>query len=119
MENALESGDRHRDKMNKKAELPSYKIGDKVLLFDKTTKKGQCQALTIKFKGPYEIIQICPGYAYKLQHYETRAEIKRPIHVNRIRPLQCSKRNEQTTVYDEMIKNTCVQIVIDDTCGYT
>jgi len=100
MENASESGDRHRERMNKNAQLPPYKLGDKVLLIDKTMKRGECQALKAKFKGPYEIIQTCPGQAYTLQHCETKAEIKRPVHVNRIRPLpervNTPKRNEHT-----------------------
>ena len=121
IQNANESSDRCRERINKNAKLPSYKIGDKVLLYDNTLKKGQCQALKIKFKGPYEITQICPGYAYKLLHCETRAEVKRPVHANRLRPLhvrvikpQDVQRAERTVVFDELIGVSRVQVIIDD-----
>jgi hypothetical protein len=107
--------------MNQYAQLPPYQIGDRVLLFDNTVKKGQCRSLSVKYKGPYEIIQILPGYAYKLRHCETNVVIQRPVHANRIKPLRqqvsespCVIRNDSSTVFDESVGTGHVQIVIDD-----
>jgi hypothetical protein len=38
VENARDSADSQRDKRNKDTVLPTFKTGDKVLLFDPTTK---------------------------------------------------------------------------------
>ena len=84
-QNALESGDRSRERQNKDAKLPSFTVGDKVLQHDTTAKKGQCRKLRIEYKGPFQITEVLRGKTYKLQHCVTGDEIQRPVFVNRLR----------------------------------
>ena len=122
VQNALESGDRSREQKNKDVQLPPYKVGDRVLLNDTTVKKGQCRKLNPIWKGPYRIIATLPGKSYKLQHCISGDEIKRPIFVNRIRPLKESVddpqrvalNNKQSTIFEAPIGQGRITIVLDD-----
>ena len=122
LQNAIESGDRSREQKNKDAQLPPYKVGDRVLLNDTTIKKGQCRKLHAQWKGPYCIIAMLPGQSFKLQHCISGDEIKRPVFVNRIRPLKerinDSQRvvitTKQSTIFEAPIGQGRIEIVLDD-----
>ena len=66
--NAIDSGDRHRAVHNQSAKLPTFRVGDKVLLYDSTTETGENAKLKVRYKGPYLITDVCSGYNYRLQH---------------------------------------------------
>ena len=118
-QNATESGDRYRTGKNKDAKLPTFKLGDKVLLYDSTTKTGENRKLKIRYKGPFYIIQVRPGYSYRLQNCESGLDVNRPVHASRLRhlyersdELQCSA--DHAVVYQGSTGRYNVRVVVRD-----
>ena len=87
IQNSKESAAKQRDRANADAQLPKYQVGDKVLLFDPTTRKHQSAKLTIRYKGPYLITDIDQRHNYRLQHANTAKSVRRAVHASRLRPL--------------------------------
>jgi len=59
-----------------------FKIGDKVLLRDKTLRRGRSKKLDAQWTGPYRIVEKISNVNYKIQ-------IKRKticVHANRLKP---------------------------------
>ena len=88
MQNAKDSALKHSRAHNAKAVEPSFKAGDKVLLFDPTTRKHEAGKLTTRWTGPYFILECMPGWNYKLKHISKGTELRRPVHASRLRPLR-------------------------------
>lgn len=88
LENAFDSAHAKARRVNKKAVAPSFKAGDKVLLFNSTVKKGECVKLKRRYLGPYNIIECRPGYNYMLKELATGKKMRRPMHADRLRPLR-------------------------------
>jgi O-acetyl-ADP-ribose deacetylase (regulator of RNase III)/transposase InsO family protein len=88
MQNAAESASRQRDKRNVGSKPPSYKVADKVLLHDTSTKSGDSAKWTKKWTGPFFVKEILPNYNYKLQCLKTGRDLKRSVHASRLRPLR-------------------------------
>jgi len=64
-----------------------YQLGDTVLLYDPTNKKGQCPKFKQRWTGPYTVVDRSKdGILYKLKNSETAKEIKAFVHFNRIKP---------------------------------
>jgi O-acetyl-ADP-ribose deacetylase (regulator of RNase III) len=88
MQNAAESASRQRDKRNVGSIPPSYKMADKVLLHDTSTKIGDSVKLTKRWTGPFIVTEVLPNYNYKLQCLKTGRDLKRSVHASRLRPLK-------------------------------
>jgi hypothetical protein len=88
MQNAAESASKQRDKRNVGSVPPSYKIADKVLLHDTSTKIGDSAKWTKRWTGPFFVKEILPNYNYKLQCLKTGRDLKRSVHASRLRPLK-------------------------------
>jgi hypothetical protein len=88
MQNAAESARRQRDKRNVGAIPPSYKIGDKVLLHDTSTKIGDSVKWSKKWTGPFFVKEILPNYNYKLQCLKTGRDLKRSVHASRLETIE-------------------------------
>jgi len=122
VQNAIESGDRHRASVNKNATLPNLTVGSKILLYDSTTKTGESSKLKVRYSEPYTVTEIRPGYKYMLQHVHTGKNIKRPVHISRMRPLyeRCNDTPVNTENNDEYVREYTrnerlkVRIVIGD-----
>jgi hypothetical protein len=85
-ENARANADRQRARINKNAIPPSFKVGQKVLLYDPITKTHEFSKLKIRYRGPYEIVSEPAKYRYILRDLITQKESKRPVHADRLRP---------------------------------
>jgi O-acetyl-ADP-ribose deacetylase (regulator of RNase III) len=88
MENAKESAEIQANKRNQKAIEPKIKPGDKVLLHDPVTRRGDSSKLRPLYKGPYFVIEAQPGFNFKLKDVATGKEMKRMVHASRLRPLR-------------------------------
>jgi hypothetical protein len=66
--------------------MPNYAAGDKVLLRDLTTKKGESAKLKRRYTGPFIIIECKNGFNYRLQHLDTGRTLRRLVHADRLRP---------------------------------
>ena len=74
------------------AQWPVYKVGDEVLLFDPTVRKGVARKLRRQYRGPFVIDQVFPGYTYALRDLTTGKLLPSHIHSNRLRPYYKWKR---------------------------
>lgn len=88
IENAMDSAERHAQAHNSDSSPPTFKAGDKILLFNPVTKKNECAKLKRRYLGPYIITDCKPGFNYMLKELATGKEIKRPVHANRLRALR-------------------------------
>jgi O-acetyl-ADP-ribose deacetylase (regulator of RNase III) len=86
MHNAQSNADRQRKHANEKSVEPTFKIGQKVLLYDPTTKVHEPAKLKVRYKGPYEILKEVAKYRYILQDLVSGKQTPRPVHADRIRP---------------------------------
>jgi hypothetical protein len=86
IQNATQNAERHRLKYNQKAKIPTYKVGDKVLLEISNVKPHQCSKLQFKFRGPFLILQLLSGYQYRLKDLTTSKIMKNPVHADKLRP---------------------------------
>jgi len=119
-QNVSENAERHRNRENKNAKLPELKPGDKVLLYDPTTKKGQCAKLKVRYQGPYLIVKSHAGHTFMLQDLKTGKTLKRAVHARRLRPLREREHYlhdegaRSKTVYETMIDTVTIKIVLED-----
>jgi len=84
MQNCKDSAFRHSQKTNVQAQEPLFKAGDKVLLFDPTSRKNESAKLKLRLTGPFLIIAVLPNYNFKLKHVATAKELRRPVHASEI-----------------------------------
>ena len=107
MQNARESSDKHRERANKNASEPAYEIGDKVLLYSPVTRKNDSAKLTVRYTGPFLITDVDERRNYSLQLLSTGKDLRRPVHVSRLRLLlqldndyRVQQCRQQTAVYE-------------------
>ena len=107
MQNARESADKHRERANKNASEPAYEIGDKVLLYNPVTRKNESAKLTVRYTGPFLITDVDERRNYSLQLLSTGKDLRRPVHVSRLRLLlqldndyRVQQCRQQTAVYE-------------------
>lgn len=86
LHNAQSNADRQRKPVNQEAVEPTFKIGQKVLIYDPTTKIHESTKLKIRYKGPYEILKEVAKYRYILQDLVSGKSTQRPVHADRLRP---------------------------------
>ena len=61
----------------------NYKVGEKVLVFNPTVKKGETRKSTSFYRGPYIIIVIINNLSSKVEDKKTRKTIK--VHYDRLK----------------------------------
>ena len=54
----------------------SYKVGEEVLVFNPTVKKGETRKFTSFYRGPYIIVEIINDLNFKVEDEKTRKAIK-------------------------------------------
>ena len=57
-DNLIASKGRSKDYFDKKMELMKLSVGDKVLLFDETVRRGRSRKLSSQWIGPYEVVEV-------------------------------------------------------------
>ena len=55
---------------------PSFKVGEDVLVFNPTVKKGETRTFTSFYRGPYIIVEIINDLIFKVEDKKTRKTIK-------------------------------------------
>ena len=61
---------------------PSYKVGEKLLVFVPTVKKGETRKFTSFYREPYTIIEIIKDFSFKVEDKQTTKAIK--VHYDRL-----------------------------------
>ena len=62
---------------------PSYQVGEEVLVFNPTVKKGETRKFTTFYRGPYIIVKIINDLNFKVEDKNTRKAIK--VHYDRLK----------------------------------
>ena len=77
-----------KTKYDKTAVDPNrYQLGDMVLMYDPTNKKGQCPKLKIRWAEPMVVVdKMAGGVLYKLKDSRTGKESRPFVHFTRIKP---------------------------------
>ncbi|MCG8044300.1 MAG: DDE-type integrase/transposase/recombinase [Candidatus Thiodiazotropha taylori] len=68
-----------------KAEVPTFKRNDVVLLRTKRTEEGLSAKLSDKYTGPFYIVDIGPNHTYQLRNCADHKLLPSLIHANRIK----------------------------------
>ena len=68
----------------KQRKIRLFKVGDKVLVFVPSFKRGNSNKLTKHWKGPYDVVKVVSPVIYHLQRTGTQHKIK-VVHVSRIK----------------------------------
>jgi hypothetical protein len=84
VENVTRSAARHAQRHDRNAVIPDYAVGDKVMLRDPTTKKGESPKLKRRYTGPFLVVECKSGFNCRLQHFDTGRTLKRLVHANRL-----------------------------------
>ena len=69
---------------------PVYHVGEQVLIFFPTVKKGQTKKFTSFYRGPYKILEIINDLNFRVCHEETRKVIK--VHYDRMKKYKLRER---------------------------
>jgi hypothetical protein len=70
-ENMVEKQIKAKDRFDRGAKAPSFKVGDTVLLTQEKVPQGLSPKLNVKWDGPYRIMELGPHYTYILNHIKT------------------------------------------------
>ena len=62
---------------------PSYKVGEEVLVFNPTVKKGETRKFTSLYRGPYIIVEFINDLSFKVEDEKTRKALK--VHYDRLK----------------------------------
>ena len=80
-ENLLQSKARSKLDYDKRAVRIIFNVGDKVLLFDESVRRGRSRKLSAQWVGPYVVLAVD---AVNATIKRERSTIK--VHVNRLKP---------------------------------
>jgi hypothetical protein len=74
---------KHKSKeyYDRRTEEPSFKTGDKVLLYDETVRRGRSRKLCSQWLGPYDIISVD-----KVNATIKKGKRIQKVHLNRLKP---------------------------------
>jgi transposase InsO family protein len=118
-ENSEQNAQINRDARNKTAVIPQFEIGDSVLLHNPVTPKGAVAKWTRRYTGPWLITHKLPNLNFRLQHLQSGRQLKRPIHIDRLRTLKqlpndyrLAMRNESTPRLQVITPRRCIQLLI-------
>src|SRR5271154_4434883 len=75
--------------VNEKQHIPSFKVGDKVYLYDPTTKRGFNVKLTRRWKGPYTVME-------KINHVNYRVSRNGHVSVVNIQRMRALEQHDES-----------------------
>ena len=77
----ISSKEKSKEYYDKWSEPFEFQIGQRVLLFDETVRRGRSKKLSPQYVGPYEVLAV-EGVNVTIRKVRTTQK----VHVNRIRP---------------------------------
>jgi len=111
-ENLLDSNVVNKRIYDKKSDLSTFELGSKCLMYMPMTRKGQCSKLLRRWDGPYIVVSRSDdGLLYGLRNNKTGKQLKRLVHVNRLK----AYRDERELLHDTIPKQTVPSDVPNDT----
>jgi hypothetical protein len=80
-ENLINHKERSKERYDRNSKIPSFQVGDKVLFYDETVRRGRLRKLCSQWLGPYEIIGLD-----KVNATIKRGRNSQKVHLNRLKP---------------------------------
>jgi len=80
-EKLLSSKEKSKVYYDKNSETPDVQVGQKVLIFDETVRRGRSRKLSPQYIGPYEVLAV-EGVNVVIK----KGRATQKVHVNRVRP---------------------------------
>jgi len=77
----MSSKEKSKEYYDKGSEPFEFQIGQRVLLFDETVRRGRSKKLSPNYVGPYEVLAV-EGVNVTIR----KVRMTQKVHVNRIRP---------------------------------
>ena len=74
--NIKKSQEKSKERFDKHAKVPNFKLFDKVLIKSNKVPIGLSPKLAEKYQGPYFISELGPNHTYKIRRCSTRKELK-------------------------------------------
>jgi len=73
--------ERSKEYYDKGSEFPTIQVGQKVLIFDETVRRGRSKKLSPQFIGPHDVLAV-----ERVKVVIKRGRNTQKIHVNRVKP---------------------------------
>ena len=70
---------------------PNYKVGEEVLVFNPTVKKGDTRKFNSFYRGPYTIVEIINDLNFRVEDKKTKKAIK--VHYDRLKNIKREKNH--------------------------
>jgi hypothetical protein len=80
-DNLMRSKVRSKEHYDRDAEAMKVAVGDKVLLFDETVRRGRSRKLSSQWIGPYTVVEVD-----KVNLTISRGRKLLKVHINRVKP---------------------------------
>jgi hypothetical protein len=80
-ERLITAKEKSKEQYDKDSKLPTFNIGDRVLLYDETVRRGRSRKLCSQWLGPYEITSLD-----KVNAIIKMGRRCQKVHVNRLKP---------------------------------
>jgi hypothetical protein len=80
-ERLVTAKEKSKEQYDKDSKLPTFNIGDRVLLYDETVRRGRSRKLCSQWLGPYEITSLD-----KVNAIIKMGRRRQKVHVNRLKP---------------------------------
>jgi hypothetical protein len=77
----LSGKERSKQDYDRGSDIPNIQVGQKVLIYDETVRRGRSRKLSPQYLGPYEVLAI-EGVNVTIKKRRTTQK----VHVNRVRP---------------------------------
>jgi hypothetical protein len=77
----IESKEKSKSNYDRKTGEVKIKVGDTVLLFDKSVRRGRSKKLSAQWIGPYEVLDV-----NKVNATIKKGHQAQKVHVNRLKP---------------------------------
>ena len=75
---------------------PSYRVGEEVLIFNTTDKKGETRKFTSFYRGPYIIVENINDLNFKVEVKKTRKAIK--FHYDRLKKFKTREKHSRLSL---------------------
>ena len=106
----LEQVNENRETENEQQTIPTYKIGEQVLLFDPTTREGVSRKLVKRWQGPYTVIERHSDVMYTIM----KGEKQQKVNIERLRFFNENKDSSDSLSNQEELATREINALSDE-----
>ena len=85
-ENIKQAQSKYKKYHDRGTKLPTYQVGQRVLVYDPTKKPGITPKLCQKWIGPFYICNVLSGYTYIVRRCSNNEQMKSSVNIHRLKP---------------------------------